>query len=202
MNKAESVVLAPVRWLCLAWLVGMLAATCAEGQELAFPRAAATDDAQLAAALPALAKQTLANYRNENEDVYLGAVFRMQLVAGDAAASAATADRWLAQHVDGPGSIPADFSLGTRLYARARARQAAQRESFDEAYRATFRAAFAQFDDRRAQDVAWIMGTWPGVLRRGLQPVLDGQKEKDTIALADAVRLISAWADYDASNTP
>jgi putative CocE/NonD family hydrolase len=185
----------------LPLLVCLLAAMCAQARELAFPRAAVTDDAQLAAALPALAKQALAHYRHENQDVYLSATFRMQLIAGDAAASVATSDQWIARHVDGPGTEPAAFSLGTRLYARARARQDAQRESFDDAYRATFRAAFAQYDDRRAYDAAWSMGTLPAVLRRRWQPMLDRQKDKDTIALDDAVRLISAWADYESSNT-
>src|SRR5688572_10432874 len=178
----------------------LFAAVSAQAQQLAFPRAAAADDAQLAAALPALAKQALTSYRNENMDVDLSAAFRMQLVAGDAAASVATADQWLAQHVDGPGAEPADFSLATRFYARARARQDARHESFDEAYRATFRAAFAEYDDRRAYDVVWSLGAPPAMLRRGWQPILDGQKDKDTIALADAVRLISGWADSESSN--
>jgi uncharacterized protein len=195
----------PIRWFRatgkLPLLGCLLAAMSAQAQELAFPRAAATDDAQLTAALPALAKQALASYRNENDDAHLGAVFRMQLVAGDAAASVATADQWLAQHVDRPGTEPASFSLGTRLYARARARQDAQHESFDVAYRATFRAAFAQYDDRRAHDAVWSMGTLPAILRRGWQPILDRQKDKDTMALADAVRLISGWADYHSSMT-
>jgi putative CocE/NonD family hydrolase len=125
----------------------------------------------------------------------------MQLVAGDAAASVATAEQWLAQHVDGPGVEPAGFSSSTRLYARALVRKDAQRESFEDAYRAIFRIDFAQYDDRRASDVAWSMGTLPTVLRGGLQPLLDRQKGKDTIALADAVQLISRWADYNASNT-
>jgi putative CocE/NonD family hydrolase len=185
----------------LPLLVCLLAATCAQAQELPFPRAAATDDAHLAAALPVLAKQALARYRNDNQDVYLGAVFRMQLVAGDAAASVATADQWLAQHVDGPGAEPADFSLATRLHARARVRQEARSESFDDAYRATFRAAFAQYDDRRAYDVIWSLGAPLAMLRRGWQPILDAQKDKDVIALADAIRLISGWADHESSMT-
>lgn len=200
----------PVRWFLVprVWatrelplLVCLLAAMCVQAQELAFPRAAATDDAQLAAALPALAKQALASYRNENNDVYLSAVFRMQLVAGDAAASAATADQWLAQHVDGPGADPAVSSIGTRFYARARARQDAQHESFDDAYRATFRGAFAQYDDRRAYDAVWSMGTLPAAIRSGWQPILDRQKDKDTIALVDAVQLLGGWADYESSAT-
>lgn len=185
----------------LPLLLCLVAVPRAEAQELEFPRAAATDDAMLAAALPALASQALAGYRDENRDSYLRAVFRMQLVARDAAASVANADQWFAQHVDAPGTEPADFSLGTRLYARARARQGAQHESFEEAYRATFRAAFAQYDDRRAYDAVWSMGTWPENLRRGWQPILDRQKDKDTIALADAVRLIGGWADYESSKT-
>jgi putative CocE/NonD family hydrolase len=180
--------------LCLVDMAG------AEAQELEFPRAAATDDAMLAAALPALARQALASYRDENRDSYLSAVFRMQLVAGNAAASVATADQWLALHVDGPGTEPANYSLGTRLYARARAHQGAQREQFEDAYRAAFQAAFAQYDDRRAYDAIWSMGTLPANLRRGWQPILDRQKDKDTIALTDAVRLLGGWADYESSN--
>jgi uncharacterized protein len=182
-------------------LVCVLSAMCARAQELPFPRAAATDDAQLAAALPGLAKLALASYRNENRDVYLNAVFRMQLVAGDAAASAHTADQWIAQHVDGAGAEPTDFSLTTRLHARARAHQSARHESFDSAYRAAFRAVFAEYDDRRAYDAVWSMGTLPANLRRRWQPILVHQKDKDTITLADAVRLISGWADYESSNT-
>ena len=184
----------------LLLFISLAAALHAHAQELAFPRAAATDDAKLASVLPALARQALAGFRGENEDAYLRAVFRMQLVAGDAGASVATADQWLAQHVEGPDSEPANFSLGTRLYARARARQDSRHESFDDAYRAVFRAAFAHFDDRRAYDAVWSMGTLPANLRRGWQPILDGQKEKDTITLADAVRLIGGWADYQSSN--
>jgi uncharacterized protein len=185
----------------LPLLVCLVSAVCARGQELEFPRTAVTDDAQLTAALPALAKQALASYRNEKKDIYLSAVFRMQLVAGDAAASVATAEQWLEQHVDGPDAEPADFSVGTRLYAQARARQDARHESLDDAYRASFRAAFAQYDDRRAYDVIWSMGAPLAVLRRGWLPILDRQKRKDTITLDDAVRLISGWADYQSSHT-
>jgi uncharacterized protein len=181
-------------------LLCLMALPRAEAQELEFPRPAATDDAMLVAALPALARQALAEFRDENRDSYLSAKFRMQLVAGEFAASVATADLWLAQHVDRPGREPADLSLGTRLYARARARQDARREPFDDAYRASFLAAFAQFDDRRAYDAIWSMGTFPANLRRAWQPILDRQKEKDTIALPDAVRLLVGWADYEASN--
>jgi uncharacterized protein len=193
-----------LRWswaaLALPVLGCLFAAVSAQAQQLAFPRAAAADDAKLAAALPALAKQALTTYRNDNKGANLSAVFRMQLVAGDAAASVATADQWLAQHVDGPGAEPAAFSLGTRMYARARARQDARHESFDDAYRATYRAVFAEYGDRRAYDAVWSMGTLPANLRRGWQPILDGQKEKDTIALTDAVRLLVGWADYESSS--
>ena len=184
----------------LSLLLSLVAIPRAEAQELEFPPAAATDDAILVAALPALARQALASYRDENQDSYLSAVFRMQLVAGDAAASVSTADRWLAQHADGPGREPADFSLGTRLYARARARQGARGEPFEDAYRASFRAEFVQYDDRRAYDGIWSMGTLPANLRRAWQPILDRQKDKGTIALTDAVRLLVGWADYESSN--
>lgn len=200
-----------VRWSCVTRLLPLLvfllaalfllAAPGAQAQELAFPRAAATDDAQLAAALPVLAKQALASYRNDNKDVYLRAVFSLQLVAGDVAASVVTADEWLAQHVDGPNAEPAIWSIGTRLYVQARARQSAEHESFDDAYRATFRAAFAQYDDRRAYDIIWSMGTSPAAIRSRWQPLLDRQKDKDTIALADAIWLLMGWADYESSTT-
>ena len=134
----------------LPLLLSLVAMPRAEAQELEFPPAAATDDAILVSALPALARQALASYRDENQDSYLSAVFRMQLVAGDAAAAVATAEQWLAQHADGPGREPAAFSLGTRLYARARARQDARGEAFEDAYRTSFRTEFVQYDDRRA----------------------------------------------------
>ena len=43
-------------------------------------------------------------------------------------------------------------------------------------------------------------GTFPGAIRGGVQAILDRQKDKDTIALADAVQLISRWALYSTSN--
>lgn len=43
------------------------------------------------------------------------------------------------------------------------------------------------------------MGTLPANLRRGWQPILDRQTDKDTIALTDAVRLLGGWADYESS---
>lgn len=170
----------------------------ASAQQLEFPLAA-TDDAQLAAAMPVLARQVLAVYRDDNTDRYLDNLFRIQLVAGEPAASVATLDQWRAQHAEANSAEPLDLSLGLQLYVRALALQSAHQFSFDDAFRKVFRELLAQYDDRAAYDAAWNLGTSPVAYRRRLLPALEQQEGKTAIDLSEAVQLIRLWAGYESA---
>lgn len=69
------------RLVCLLLLCVALAMR-ASAQELDLPQAALKDDAPLASAMPALAKQAIAIYQEPDRDRYLSGMFRLQMVAG------------------------------------------------------------------------------------------------------------------------
>jgi hypothetical protein len=55
---------------------------CAAAQQLDFPGAAVEDSAMLSKAMPVLAQDVIAVYREEDRRKYLDNLFRLQIVAG------------------------------------------------------------------------------------------------------------------------
>jgi putative CocE/NonD family hydrolase len=183
-------------------LLLLLAATCLPAQEpartLDFPQAAITDETELAKAIPALARQAIPLYRDTDRDAHLGNLFRLQLAAGQYTDSVATIAQWRAQDARSPSAEPPSLSLAVRLYAQTLALEAAERLTFEAAWRKVFRDTFIGLDDRTAYDAAWSLGTLPDLYRQRLQALLNRQKEAPHISLPDAIQLIRAWTDYDA----
>jgi len=78
--------------LCLA-VIFLTAASLAAAQPFDFPEAAVGDAAALTKAMPALAEQVIATYKEDDRGKYLDNLFRLQMVAGHYSAAADRAER-------------------------------------------------------------------------------------------------------------
>ena len=67
---------------CLIFLF-LVSAVHTSPQQLDFSQAAVTEPAELAKAMPQLARSVIALYRESDREKYLDNLFRLQLVAGD-----------------------------------------------------------------------------------------------------------------------
>jgi len=181
-------------WICV--LVGCFAAGAAAGQNFEFPRAAASDAAQLEQAMPRLATQVLANYKDSDRLKYLDSLFRLQLVTGKNQ-EALTTIASLREAIGGQAIIPsraAWVNVEYEIYARARIDQVEKQRSFADAYAQEFRKRFAQLEEWPAAQVLRTYAyTDVGDTQRQLQGDLDKQKDRDSIALTDALELVNDY---------
>src|SRR5262245_41132060 len=165
-------------------------------QEFEFPATAAQDDAALAQAMPRLARQVMAAYREADRETYLDNLFRLQLIAGDydKAAEAILALRQLrGQKIPGGGAW---VNVQYEMFARAKAIEAAGKAPFEGAYQQVFRQTLGPLDDRTAFLVIRSIGaTFAG---SGLGPDRETLKGRSSLELADALRLVR---DYEANES-
>jgi uncharacterized protein len=174
----------------------LLISSASAAQEFNFPEATVTDAAVLSKAMPDLARQLLAVYKDEDRDRYLDNLFRLQAVAGQypEALHSLLALRELRRPADPARS--AWVNIQYEIYSRAKATESAGKLSFQEAYKQAFREVFARLDDRtsaRAMPLFNIVDeSW---MKPALQSDLEKQKSKNSIALPDALALVR---DYQA----
>ena len=186
------------RRLVIALLMS-LAAVCAHAQELRFPANAATDDVELAKAMPLLARQALELYRDDNRSNFLSNRFRLQLAAEQFTDAAVSLDAWRGQYVPGPTNEPPFRSTAIQLYTRTRALEETGNLAFEDAFRKVFRDTFAAFDDRTAADTGYLLQTPPFVYQRQLRALRERHKDRSSLALAEALELVRAYVAYEAS---
>ncbi|WP_051884353.1 CocE/NonD family hydrolase [Lysobacter antibioticus] len=130
-------------------LCGSAARAAETAASYALPAIVADDAKRLDAAMPSLARQLLADYRDPDRSRDLNQRFRLQLVAGDYAAAERSLDELAATATQGP--VPVRLNLAQyRLYARAKALQAGQGLSFEQALPRAFAESIATMDDRSA----------------------------------------------------
>lgn len=130
-------------------LCGSVARAAETAASYALPAIVADDAKRLDAAMPSLARQLLADYRDPDRSRDLNQRFRLQLVAGDYAAAERSLDELAATATQGP--VPVRLNLAQyRLYARAKALQAGQGLSFEQALPRAFAELIATMDDRSA----------------------------------------------------
>jgi hypothetical protein len=176
-----------------------------------FPRAAASDPAFLEKAMPVLATQALAVYKDENREKYLDNLFRLQMVAGKYQEALNTIGS-LRELFAASTVIPtraAWVNVNYEIFADAKIKQGAGSISFKDAYEQVFRKRFAQLADWPAAEVvrAYVF-TDLADTQQSLQGDLAKQKEKDAITLPDALNLVSdyllnqAYHDFAPLNPP
>jgi putative CocE/NonD family hydrolase len=181
--------------VCLL-LVSLIGPARAADQPLAFPKAAATDAAELDKAMPALAREAIANYREADREKYLDTLFRLQLTAGQDKEAAATLAS-LRDLLKGHGSAYARAARHPyELYAAARLREADRRVPFAEAFGQAFRDAYAALDDRDAYYASRTLAYELRWARMELDEALAARKDKDGAALPDALALVRAYLQH------
>jgi uncharacterized protein len=170
--------------------------TTANAQQFDFPPAAIRDSAALSSYMPRLAAEVLAVYREGDRGAHLGNLFRLQLVAGQHSAAAATLDVWRAARGN---SAPPEIRATNELYAMlAAAMQRAGASGLDDAFRETFSAGLRALDDRTSAFLIRALGVNQRALERAVSAALRLQEGKSVISLADAMDLVKAYQTREA----
>ncbi len=180
--------------LAFAALIAASGAHRAAVQPFDFPSVAVEDSAALSKAMPRLAEQVIAVYREEDRGQYLDNLFRLQLVAGRYARASETLTSLRALQAGSVSPRARANNVQYEIFARARAGQSGDGSSFDEAFQRSFRETLGRLDDRTAALVMRALSLVdPSALQRDLQNDLAQQKGKSAISLPDALGLIRAY---------
>jgi uncharacterized protein len=173
-------------------------------QQIPFPLAtstrAATDPAALEQAMPALAKEAIAVYRDENRARFFGTLLRLQIVSGDYGGALASVASFR------EARLPIDPQAATALLiesivAQAKREQAQSKQTFETAYRKAFEEQFGILDDKRAHQAEFFFDADAGRFERDTKDALNklNSRKEDTVALNDALDLLrkyQLWTQY------
>jgi len=172
--------------LCLCLLS---ASHGAAAQPFVFPSPAAGDPAALDQAMPRLAGEVLAVYKEEDRHADLDNRFRLQLAAGRYEEAVRTLDSLhTLPSTDGSPQAGAARELYA-AFATAKARQG----DFGEAFRSAFRETLGRLDDRTSALAIRALGVDLPSLQQTLNGALESQKGKHGLSLADALTLIRSY---------
>jgi uncharacterized protein len=181
----------------LTYAVGVasiLASTRVGGQQLRFPANAIVNDSTLASAMTVLARDVIAAYSDENRDRHLDNVGRFLTAAGEFAAASATFEALRAERVKAGATKSAVGGIPYEVYAKAKNREIAERLSFADAFRESFRDIAHTIDDRSAAyELPWSFGTYLPRLENNLSEALSRRRGTDTISMVDAIDLVRRY---------
>ena len=181
-----------------ALLLCAVAIPYASAQEFRLPGGSALDEAALERWMPDLAREVLANYRDDNQDIYLSNRYQLQLIAGNYAAAAAAMNALLARHPESASGHPLDRSLATELYVRARDLQTAKQVSVEDSLSQSFHEVFARYDDKAAVSAADVLQRPLNDFQDALQTLLTRLNGSDQVSLADALELVRDFVSLQA----
>jgi putative CocE/NonD family hydrolase len=162
-------------------------------QDFSFPAGTAGDAAAVEKAMPALADQVIAAYKEESRVTYLNNLFRMQIVAGrysDALQTLATLHD-LSAISQSPQT--AAYNVQDQIFARAKVIEGGEGVAFDQAFQRAFREKLRALDDRTSALVIRTFLVPEQFLRPDFENAVAKQKGKNSITLADALALIRAY---------
>jgi putative CocE/NonD family hydrolase len=160
---------------------------------LEFPASAIEDPAALSTAMPALAREVMAELRNDDHRSYLDTLFRLQMLAGD---DEHAIESLVALRNLNPNNLSPRPGAALSIYeilARARFEVRRGGSALDAVLGRQFRQTVAALDDQTADLVLNALSGGLGGLSADLRERLDRQKNKNTISLADAVSLVRAY---------
>jgi uncharacterized protein len=184
-----------IKILCLVFL-GVTLTFQTSAQQLDFNKLAVADEAELLQAMPTLAKQIIASYKETDREKYLNNLFRLQIIAGDYAAAKDTI-KLLRDILRASDPVYANVVYTQyEIFSDAKLRQAAGNISFEEAFKQSFRDVFGKLSDKNAYLASPSFVSDLTRLQNDLQKLLEPQKEKNSIALNVAVNLIRSYQPY------
>ena len=158
----------------------------------AFPREAASDNALLAKAMPALARDVAQVYRDEDPDRDRVARFRLQMVAGDAVGSIATIHALRRMRVDAGDASAATLYLQYEIFATAKVAEAAG-APLDTALRDAFRTLYGALDDRTALRLLSSFDVGLPRAQDDLRKALAPVAERGRLDLPEALELVRRY---------
>ena len=184
--------------ICLLFLV------CTEAawpQRFEFSKVTPADDAALANALRALAKQVIGVYTDTTHDGYLNNLFRLQMVAGDYPGAHTTLEKLRTLNETANPQQSSAMLTPDELTVGAKLRESTTGSSFNDAMSASFREMFGRLDDKAASDaVYWLWGP-VGRFRSNVTAAVTKSNAGGGIELPDALDLIQSYqlySEYDA----
>lgn len=136
-----------------------------------------------------LALEALSQPQAAREDSDLRSRFRSQLAAGQYAEAVRTLSAWRARHP----RRGFDRDILLEIYGTAKATQAQEHLSFQEAFARAFATVFRELDDKTALDSEHFFQTPSRVLAEQLDRLLTQFKDHKNLVSADADSLILAY---------
>lgn len=144
-----------------------------------------------ARAMQALARETMAAYRDDDRVRYLGTLFRLQLVAEQYEQAIASIEALRTLRGDSPSQPP--LYLQYEIHARARLLQAARGLSYEQAWRKVFAARFGALPDRTAFQAEPAFRNPLPRMRADLDKALGNAAGKQSLPLNEAIDLLRAY---------
>ena len=174
MKRVAALLLALLLWPALA-----------QAQAVRLPAGASE------AGMPALARETLAVYRDDDRARYLGNLFRLQLVAGQYPQAIQTIEAVRALRADTDSQPP--LYLQYEIHARAKLLQAKRGLTYVQAWQETFSARFGALPDKTALRAEPAFRNGLPRLRKALDDALAAAAGKQSLPLAEALDLLRAY---------
>src|SRR2546423_8661483 len=170
--------------------------SASEAQDLRFSGPLGADTGQ---AMSTLALQALAIYKDSTRDRYLDNLFRLQLVAGRYADANKTLRSLRALRRN---RVSLSATATNVLYAvLPAARQRAPDTAFAGTFRQSFRSSLARLDDKISAPAIRALRVSRPAQERAVNRLLQQQRGKESISLADALQLIKAYQVQQAFRT-
>lgn len=146
-------------------------------------------------AMPALAREAMAAYCEDDRQRHLGNLFRLQMVAGQHARAVASIEAIRASRTEAPGQPP--LYLQYEVYARAK-EQMKRGTPFAQAWREAFARRFGGLEDKVALQAEYGFGGGLPRMRGDLDAALAKAAGKKRLPLAEAIDLVRAYQVYAA----
>ena len=162
----------------------------------AIPVPAGLDAETVDQTMPALAREALATYRDDDRLRDLGTRFRLQLAAGQYAEAIGSIEAIRTLRGDPPTQPPA--LLPYEIHARARRLQAEGKLPYAQAWQQEFAERFGALDDRTALRAEFAFGGSQPRWRADLDAALEKAGGRTQLPQDEAIALVRAWLVHDA----
>ncbi|AGC43791.1 hydrolase, coce/nond family [Myxococcus stipitatus DSM 14675] len=174
--------------LCLSLLVS----TLVHAQPRDFAAPASTTTEELDRALPALAREVMATYQEQDPGTRLGHLFRLQLTTGDFGGAVASIQA-LRPLRETNVPLKGTTFLQYEIHAKARLEQATHGTPYAKALRAAFQESFGALDDRTAQQATGMFRFDLERARTDLETAVEGARKSGRVTQPQALDLVRLY---------
>ncbi len=167
-------------------------------QKIAFPKNLSTADSSLIAAMPALANQVIALYKDDNKATYYENLFRYQITAGQYQAAVASLDSTDIFYGD-TATRAKVIGIQFRTYALTKEAQRSNHQPFAYLYPDTLAALYNRLPEEAKPVASQFFASDPEQLKATLDGLLQGHAGKDSLTLGEArslLRTYNSWNVY------